>query len=44
LPGKATKESMTGMARNWITLGEVAERIDMVDIRCGRCEPRWCMN
>jgi hypothetical protein len=29
------------MARNYnaITLGAAAQRTDMLDIRCGRCEP-----
>jgi hypothetical protein len=30
--------------RNWITLGEVAQRTDMIDIRCGRCERHGRLN
>jgi hypothetical protein len=25
------------MARDWITLGEAAQGIEILDIRCGRC-------
>ena len=28
-------------ARSVITLGEVAGRADMIEIRCGRCDRRW---
>ena len=27
-----------------ITLGEVAGRADMIEIRCGRCDRRWRLN
>jgi hypothetical protein len=32
------------MGRHWITLGDVAARIDTFDIRCGRCERHGRLN
>jgi hypothetical protein len=32
------------MARHWITLGDVAARIDTLEIRCGRCDRHGRLN
>jgi hypothetical protein len=32
------------MARHWITLGDVAARIDVLEIRCGRCDRHGRLN